>query len=141
MRYLFLVFFFSFIVSASMFELRSLYFDVRKYRENPKNFFIDNWSDEHELDGQIGLVLDVDLMGGWIYHSSNVTGLTSRLKDNDEADQFRFISWEYELGLRPFNWLEIGWHHFSGHILDGEYINHHFPVHDALQIKLFLYKN
>lgn len=58
-----------------------------------------------------------------------------------ESAQFRSVGWEYEFGIRPVPWIEIGRFHHSQHLLDVGYPwpgVGGFPVEDGFFLRLRL---
>lgn len=58
-----------------------------------------------------------------------------------ESAQFRTVGWQFEIGVRPVPWLEIGRYHHSQHLLDVRYdwpSQGGFPVEDGFVVRLTL---
>jgi hypothetical protein len=53
--------------------------------------------------------------------------------------QFRTVGYQSRLGLRLSRYVDLGIHHFSQHVLDYTG-NQAFPMMDALEIKIYLYR-
>jgi hypothetical protein len=70
----------------------------------------------------------------------------SRNTESGKPEQFRNIGWEFEVGVRPFKWIEVSYYHYSKHMMDAQYVSNpgtkdgRFPVLDAVQVKLWLYQ-
>lgn len=50
--------------------------------------------------------------------------------------QFRNVGWEYSVGLRPFDWLELGHGHHSQHLLNSA--GPPFPLSDYWLLTAYL---
>lgn len=55
-----------------------------------------------------------------------------------DGTQFRTVSWEFEIGVSPFTWIDFYWQHHSRHLLDFKHPVHAFPVMDAYGFRLNL---
>lgn len=55
-----------------------------------------------------------------------------------DENQFHTVGWHYQVGLRPFSWLDVQMEHHSQHILDNAYPYGGFPVQDSLGVTIYL---
>lgn len=107
-------------------EVTDLSIDYYKFRDGGR--FIESPSEPFRE--RIGLNLGVEFTD-WLFMRQRIHGATS-------AKQFAWVGWEFSFGVRPFNWLEIGYRHHSQHALDQRSPGRRFPVEDALDIKLII---
>lgn len=95
---------------------------------------------DRALGKQLDLNLNFDIFK-YLYWDNKIHSMTDkRLIGSDTADQFRLIGWNFRFGARPLSYLEIGYWHFSQHLLDTTYEHGHWPVQDGIQIKLYILK-
>lgn len=80
---------------------------------------------------RIGLNFGVDFTS-FLFMRHNVHGATT-------VKQFAWVGWEFQLGVRPFNWLEIGYRHHSQHALDQPGPNSRFPVEDGVSVRVIIF--
>lgn len=98
-----------------------------------------------QLGKQLDLNVNMDFMK-YGYWDNKVHSLTDdRINPNDSAGQFRLVGLNSRLGLRVSQHLEIGYFHYSQHLLDTGYqagngVSNHWPVEDGLEIKLWLFR-
>ena len=113
-------------------ELQDLALDYKNFswlNDQARNALI---YPEHPKES-INVVINTNLLK-YMFLNSTIESLTT-------GSQYRSIGLELRLGLRVHNNLEFGYYQHSEHILDGthSYMNK-FPVEDAIEIKLFLYR-
>lgn len=46
--------------------------------------------------------------------------IRNTIHSQTDKTQYRLVGWNWELGFKPFDWLELGWWHFSKHQLDAQ---------------------
>jgi hypothetical protein len=87
---------------------------------------------------ELSLTLKTDFLT-YGYWDSLIHGGT----DHDVVNgggQFRDIGLQLRLGVRPFQWLEVGYYHHSQHLLDtGSELG--FPVLDGWELNINLFKS
>lgn len=83
-----------------------------------------------------GINLDINLdVLKYGYWDSEIQSLTT-------DGQYRAIGLETRLGVRLFDSLEVGYWHHSQHVLDRQIQSiPSFPVEDALELKIILFKS
>lgn len=95
------------------------------------------------LGQEVALNLNVDLLQV-LYFNNRVHGGTDEIKSADGLTtgrgQFRTVGWEFELGVRISDYINISYYHHSQHILDYD-PGRRFPVQDALQLKIFFFRD
>lgn len=77
---------------------------------------------------RIALNLGVDFTD-WLYMRHKIHGATTK-------KQFHWVGWQFDIGTRPFKWLELGFRHHSQHTLDGPSPGYRFPVEDSIFVRL-----
>lgn len=58
-----------------------------------------------------------------------------------DMSQYRLVGWNWEFGIKPFDWMELSWWHFSRHQLDSQ--NPQFTggwKEDGVVVRFFLYR-
>jgi len=114
-------------------NLNELSLDYKNYHvvnPNAHNMLI--WPNVPKEGVNVGIKLD---LFKYLYWDSTIESLT------DDA-QYASIGLETRLGVRVSDSLELGFYHHSQHVLDSQYtyMNGHFPEEDAVEVKLYLYK-
>lgn len=89
------------------------------------------------LDKELNLSIKTDMLK-YFYWDSTVHSMTDKTLDGYHG-QFRLIGLEFGVGLRISSSVEFGYYHYSEHLMDAS-LPWHFPVRDALQLKVFLYR-
>lgn len=89
------------------------------------------------LDKELNLTVKTDIMR-YFYWDSTIHSMTDRTKDKQHG-QFRTVGLEFGFGVRLSSSVEFGYYHFSEHMLDASF-PWHFPVRDAVQLKVYLYR-
>jgi hypothetical protein len=64
----------------------------------------------------------------------------NRIHSMTNASQYYVVGWNLQLGVRLTPFLELGYDHFSKHLLDDKLPNQRFPVTDAYFLNLYLYR-
>lgn len=98
-----------------------------------------NGLDNRTLGKEVRLNLNVDVLKVF-YFDNLVHGGTDEIIGSGGKGQFRVVGWNFELGFRLNQYINVYYHHHSQHILDSTYAHGHFPVQDAVGIKIYLYK-
>jgi len=109
-------------------DLHEVRLDYRRFHESGRDpLFVDSTPKEG-LD--LGISTNILRYFGWdsIVHSKT------------NAAQYKYVSLETRLYLRVTESLEVGYYHHSQHLLDSAYPHQRFPVADALQINLYIYR-
>ena len=130
---------------ASPFELRELYLTAKHFKSGSRVFDYDNAMLENR---EVGMEIDLDFNVNILkygYWNNHVWSIVDRWEDTQKMGWFRNVGWNWRLGVRPCPWLEVGWWHFSKHMLDAQYSSHvndgKFPVEDSIEVRLWLYRN
>ena len=83
-----------------------------------------------------GITLNLDLnLGGPFFWDNKILSLT-------DAGGYRFVSWNFFLGIKVFRDLKILYEHRSGHLLDHgdfDYPGGKFPVNDSINLEWQIY--
>lgn len=127
-------------VKADMIDLREVSIDYRNYFPGGRDPLITS----NGLPNRgIGKGLDVNINSDildWVYWNNRINSKT----DYDtvgHGGQFRLVGWETAFGVHLSSYVDIGYYHHSQHILDAAYKYDNYPVEDAIQIKLYLYRS
>lgn len=96
-----------------------------------------------EIDKGLDLEINTDLLK-YLYWDNTVHSLTDR-SALDGSGQFRKVGLEWRLGVDLGRvWkalpLSVGWWHYSEHLLETQWGLGHFPVSEAVEIRIRLYK-
>lgn len=123
---------FSFSAHADI-ELKSLYVDYKNFAIlNDKNRNLLTYPEPAKEGVALGFTSDAFTYG---YVDAEVQGTTVE-------GQYRGVGLEARIGIRLTNGLEVGYYHFSQHVLDrGDDPTGKFPVLDALQLKFFIFRD
>lgn len=111
-------------------------FEVIKLREASVKYqkFADNnyapYFDKPQKE-RLSLVVNSDLLkyGFW---NNRVHGTTTE-------DQYRWVGWNFQVGVRLFRQLDVQYEHHSQHAMDYN-IGAHFPVEDSVGFTLYFYR-
>jgi hypothetical protein len=104
-------------------EVKRLFIEAQQRTlVNREYFLVDREASKYDLN----LGLDLELPASF-YYNNMVTSTT-------DSNQFRFVGYEFEVGTRPFNGVDIYFQHFSGHALDQMYVDD-FPQRNAFGIR------
>lgn len=109
--------------------VKDLSIEVEKGIMENTNFYLINENATHFLN----LNLDVN-MGKYTYINQKVKSIVG---DN----QFRYIEYNVEFGVRPFRGIDIYIRHMSGHALDTVFPQEDFPEDNSLGIRFNLIRN
>lgn len=91
------------------------------------------FTSDHIATSETNLNLDIAFLGGGY--------LRNKINSMTDPSQYRLVGWNWELGARVTDWLEVGYWHFSRHELDGQ--SAIWPggtKEDGVIIRLKLYK-
>lgn len=117
---------------ADAFELTEL--SIQYQRFHPSGRFPE--MPEHQAKEGVGFNLNTDLVClEWrgrpcLIWRNTVHALT-------DPGQYRLVGWKFFLGAR-IHWFEVGYHHWSQHLLEAVHPEVKFPVQDALSVKIHL---
>ena len=71
----------------------------------------------------------------------NYTYLNQKIKSIVGESRFRYIEYNLELGVKPFNGVDIYIRHLSGHALDQTFSQGDFPEDNSVGIRFILIRN
>ena len=121
-----------------LFELDKVQIDYKSFANGGHDPMIqDSGLVNRQADKYIDLGLDMSFL--YVFYFNNVVHGTSDTPITGTANgQFRTVGWQYELGVRVTDYLNVGMGHHSQHMLDYEGVNH-FPVENwvGFSVKLF----
>jgi hypothetical protein len=127
--------------NADVFEIRELYLINKNFFEGSRSFYISESDIENrDLDREVSLFWNIDLIDGMFYFDNQLISYTDRNSESGETDQFRFMGWHFKFGARITSFLDVGYAHFSGHLLDAEYPRMKFPVEDSWYVRIDFYE-
>lgn len=110
-------------------ELKKL--DITYQRFHQSNIIPEMYP--HKAKEGLSLGFDVSLYGPF-YWNNVVHALT-------DAGQYRLIGWQFELGVSPWQSLDLFYIHHSQHLLDSHHPFVKFPVNDSLGLRWRLFTN
>jgi hypothetical protein len=120
-------------------ELKELYVNYFRFYEGGQYPLItNNGLPNKEMDRQLDLHIKTDILH-YFYWDSRIHSMTDRDMDTNKG-QFRLVGLETRFGIRLSSTIEFGYYHFSQHTLDHQ-TPYHYPVQDALELKIYLYRN
>lgn len=92
---------------------------------------------EREIAKRLSLSLNTNFLT-YIYWNNRIDGFVTRWRETGNAEQFRGIGWNFEVGVRAAPFLYVEYEHHSQHLLDikGQ---RGFPVEDMVGFKLFFF--
>lgn len=114
-------------------DLKELSIDYKNYQMvNPNSHNMLIWPNVPKEGINVGIKLDVL---NYLYWDSVIESLT-------DSAQYASIGLDTRLGVRLSDHLDVGVYHHSQHVLDSSYVymNGHFPEEDAVEVKIYLYK-
>lgn len=109
-------------------KVKSLYIETERRITTNREYYLRDYSTARH---DVNLGLDLDLPVNF-YYNNLITSIT-------DTRQFRHIGYEFEVGHRPMDGLEVYFKHFSGHALDEEY-NKDFPQTNKVGVRFVLWK-
>ena len=114
-------------------DIRELALDYKNYKminPNARNALI---YPESPKEG-VNVELKLDVMNRLFYWDSAIESLTT-------DSQYRSVGLKLWMGLHLSDHMDVGYYHHSAHILDATQSRMNgFPVEDAVQIKLYLFR-
>jgi hypothetical protein len=106
-------------VSSLGVELRELSIQYKRYNEGTRYPYMMTKPN----DG-LNLKMDIDVIGGLYFDN--------RIVSNTDDGQYRFVGWNFQVGLRLFPALRIQYEHFSQHLMEQVNPATRFPVEDSI---------
>lgn len=90
----------------------------------------------HNVDKQIDLNINLKV-SEVLYWDNKIHSMT----DSNPAGggQFRLIGWNFRFGVTLSEYLQVGYYHFSQHLLDYQLPGGAFPVLDGIEVRWKLY--
>ena len=104
-------------------KIKNLFIETEKRTNVNREYYLVNQKSA-EYDFNLGLNLDLPMS---FYYNNIVNSIT----DNS---QFRFIGYQFEVGAKPFNGVDIYFQHFSGHALDQRFTED-FPQRNKFGVR------
>ncbi len=114
--------------------------DTREVYVNAKQFLPNGYSpymsQGSELNKGIDLHIKTDVL---------VVGYVDQMVWSlIDQSQFRWVGWNYKIGIRTLSFLDIEYEHFSRHVLDrtNPFMTYgaRFPVEDSIGVNIYLYR-
>ncbi len=123
-----------------IFKLDEVSLTYRDYFDHGSDPLItQNGIPNRTLGKELSFSLNVNI-GDIFYWENRVHGATDEEIGTGKG-QFRVVGLEERFGLKISNNLEFGLYHHSQHLLDSEYQYGHWPVSDALELKIYFIPN
>ena len=134
---LFLLFLLSGYVKADSMSIEELSVQYKHFLSGGSHPLItENGLSGKTLDKELNLTLNTNIFK-YVYFNNFVHSMTDKNVDGSQG-QFRLIGWQYAIGAHLSSALDVGYYHFSQHLLDTTYSHGHFPVENAIELKLYL---
>jgi hypothetical protein len=120
-------------------DLKELNFSYRQFLPGGSDPLITDNGLPNRTLGQ-GIDLNVNLkLAEYFYWDNKIVTMT----DQDSvtgSSQFRMVGWNFRLGLNVTENVQIGYWHFSEHVLDYTAV-FPYPRQDAVEIKVIIYRS
>lgn len=115
-------------------DLNTVNIEYKNFTPNTHSVYM---TDGSILNKGLNLNINTDVLR-FGYINQTVWSLT-------DQHQFRWVGWNYHIGLRVLSYLDVEWEHFSRHILDKEYPykatqHQRFPVEDSINFRIYLFR-
>ena len=110
-------------------KTKRLYIETERRVVTNREYYL---RDRRDATYDVNLGLDLELPQT-VYYNNKVTSIT-------DSNQFRFIGLDFEVGMRPFEGIDVYFQHFSGHALDESYPEQ-FPQRNKIGIRWNLISN
>lgn len=118
-------------------QLDQVYLNYKSFMPGSTNYLItNNGLPDRSMDKEVSVHLDTTLLSYAYWNNIIHTGTDA---SPTEAGQFRTVGWQFDLGLRVADWLDVQYEHHSQHILDWQGPMH-FPVEDSIGVNIYLYR-
>lgn len=127
-------FLFSVYAKAEITQVSELSMEYKNFAKGSHNPLITDNGLNHLMGQELNLRMNLEFLD-CLYWRNMVHSYTDR-QENGTRGQYRLIGWNYALGIRPFQWVELGYEHFSQHLLDATFPFRN-PEENSLGIKLF----
>lgn len=126
--------------SADQFEgitLREVSIDYRSYFPGGTDAILKTTNiPNQQLDKKLDLHVNMDVLE-YLYWDNMISSTTDKYPNG--GGQFRVVGWNFRFGIRITNNIQLGYFHYSQHLLD-VLGTQHFPVEDAIQFKITIYR-
>lgn len=114
-------------------------FQYLKFQDGDRDPLItDNGLPNRAMNTELNLFLKVDILK-YFYFDNQIHSMTDKGIDGSNG-QFRAVGWEYRLGVRVNEYVDVGYYHFSQHAMDHT-LPFHYPVKDAVELNIYLYRS
>lgn len=129
------------ISSYNPFQLDELSMTYRDFLPQGRDPLVtQNGLPNRGLGQELILTLNTDVLRFGYFNNSVHTRTDKPVVEGGPAGQFRTVGWQFEGGLRLTSWLQGGYHHHSQHEMDNVLGFGEFPVEDAIEVKIFFFK-
>lgn len=112
-------------------ELKEVYINYHWITPNGRDPLFTSWGLKPQKDLEVHINFDTFK---YIYWDNNIHSTT-------DEHQFKLVGWEARIGIHILDCVDLGIYHHSQHILDGVYPYDGFPVKDAIELRLNIYKS
>ena len=120
-----------------LFEVNEINLEHKIFLPGSRYPLITNNGLGNNLEKELNLNLNIDVLK-YGYFNNHIHSMTD-ISPGANYGQFRLIGWNFHIGIRLTNFLNIEYEHFSQHLLDAQF-PYDFPLQNSVNIKLFLYK-
>ena len=110
--------------ALDVFKIHEAYFEYRGLKAHSRNPIVPSGE---TITSSYGIYTDIALI--WRLHFKSLVHTTAT------NVQFRTVGWQFWLGLRPWDWIELGMYHHSQHTLDTQIGR--YPLEDGLYLKVW----
>ena len=114
--------------AGSVVELDEVSIHYLRFHPSARNPLFWNSTPKEELD----LNMNTNIL--------RVVGWDNTVHSMTDSSQYHVVGWNLRLYLRVTQYAEVGYWHFSKHVLDSTYPYSKWPVEDALMINLYIFR-
>lgn len=123
--------------SADFIELKELSIDAIQFFPSGIEPLI-SWNGQGRApDKQLDLNMNAQV-AKVVYWDNRVHSMTDKTLDGTSS-QFRVVGWNFRIGVQFSEQLQVGYYHFSKHLLDHSFPGGAFPVLDGVEVKWYLF--
>ena len=125
---------------ADYFVLRKAAIEGGKYAGTNHNYFLELDRPGEQLQHTTKMLMNIDLL---CISNDNACIFWNNLIDSKATNQqYRYVAWNYRLGLSLGKHIEMGWHHISEHELDRKSSDFaRFGLENVLFVEFKWYEN
>jgi hypothetical protein len=114
--------------TGQMIEARELSLTYRKFHDSSRHPLL------YRTKPDSGIDLDVNMdIARYFFWDNKIHALM-------DQHQYRLVGWNFKVGLRVFQSLEVQYEHHSQHLLEDRYPYAPYPLEDSIGFKLILFR-